>query len=163
MIANERCRIGPEAGIIGGVKKAWLALLLLTLAACSKTDIDNKDAVKAAMVEYLSAHSKETGLDPSRMDISVNAVAFERDTARATVSFTVKGTDSGMQLNYTLERSGNKWVVKGKDATTGPHPIAGPQEGAEPSPASPLPNIPLPGQQGTLPAGHPPVSPGQLK
>jgi hypothetical protein len=76
-------------------------------------------------------------------------VAFERDQARATVSFTVKGTDSGMQMNYTLGRQGNKWVVTGKDAAAGPHPIAGPQDA--------VPTIPLPGQQGALPDGHPPV------
>jgi len=133
----------------------------LLLAACSKSDIDNKEAVKAAMVEYLNSHSKETGLDPQRMDISVNAVAFERDQARATVAFTVKGTDAGMQMNYTLARDGNKWAVTGKDGT-GPHPIAGPQTGAAPD-ASPLPAIPLPGQQGKLPAGHPAVNPGTTK
>lgn len=126
------------------MKTACLVLCALTLAACSRKDIDNKDAVKAAIVEYLSARSKETGLDPQRMDINVNAVAFERDTARATVSFTVKGTDSGMQLNYTLARSGNKWVVKSKDATTGPHPLAEPQSGV-------------------LPEGHPPVGAGSKK
>ncbi len=136
------------------MKKAWLVLFALTLAACSRKDIDNKDAVKAAVVEYLSSRSKETGLDPQRMDIHVNAVAFERDTARATVSFTVKGTDAGMQLNYTLERSGNKWIVKSKDSTTGPHPLAEPQSGTPPAP---------PGAQGALPEGHPPLDSGSKK
>ena len=136
--------------------------MALMLAACSRSAIDNKDAVKAAMVEYLNSRSKETGLDPQRMDINVNAVAFERDLARATVSFTVKGTDAGMQMNYTLDRSGDKWVVRGKsDATTGPHPITGPQTGAAPEP-SPLP-IPLPGTQPALPAGHPAVVPSSKK
>jgi len=143
------------------VKIACLICVALMLAACSRSDIDNKEAVKAAMVEYLNSHSKETGLDPSGMDITVNAVAFERDQARATVAFTVKGTDAGMQMNYTLARDGNKWKVTGKDGT-GPHPIAGPQTGAAPG-ASPLPPIPLPGQQGTLPAGHPAVNPGTTK
>lgn len=133
------------------MKKAWPLLIALTLAACSRKDIDNKDAVKAAIVEYLSSRTKETGLDPDRMDINVSAVAFERDTARATVSFAVKGTGSGMQLNYTLERKGNKWAVKSRDATTGPHPLAEPLSGA----AS--------GAQGALPEGHPPVDAGSKK
>ena len=145
-----------------GVKIASLVLIAFTLAACSRTAIDNKDAVKAAMIEYLNANSKETGLDPARMDVNVNAVTFDRDQARATVSFTVKGTDAGMTLNYTLGRDGNKWVVTGKDAAAGPHPIAGPQTGAAPE-ASPLPDIPLPGQQGKLPAGHPAVDSGSKK
>ena len=155
-----------QAGIIGGVKKACLvSVAALMLAACSRTNIENKDAVKAAMVEYLTSHSNETGLDPARMDINVSAVAFERDVARATVAFTVKGTDTGMQLNYTLGRQGNKWVVTGKDAAAGPHPIAGPPAGEAPGPvkeASPLP-MPLPGTQGALPAGHPAVNPGPAK
>lgn len=130
--------------------------MALMLAACSRNDIDNKEAVRAAMAEYLTSRTAETGLDPQRMDINVDAVAFERDVARATVSFTVKGTDSGMQLNYTLDRKGNKWVVRGKqDATAGPHPVAGPQTGA--APEAPAISIPLPGQQGKLPEGHPPV------
>ena len=141
------------------MKIACLICVALLLAACSKSDIDNKEAVKAAMVEYLNSHSKETGLDPQRMDISVNAVAFERDQARATVAFTVKGTDAGMQMNYTLARDGNKWAVTGKDGT-GPHPIAGPQKGTE---VDVLPSIPLPGQQGKLPEGHPAVNPGTTK
>jgi len=150
-----------DSDIIGGVKKAWLVFVAaLLLAACSRTNIDNKDAVKAAIVEYLTSHSKETGLDPASMDINVSAVAFESDVARATVAFTVKGTSSGMQLNYTLGRKGDKWVVTGKDAS-GPHPITGATTGDAPG-ASPLP-MPLPGTQGALPAGHPAVNPGTAK
>jgi len=143
-----------------GVKKACLICLALLLAACSRKAIDNKEAVREAMIAYLNEHTKETGIDPTAMDVNVSAVAFERDTARATVAFTVKGTGSGMQMNYTLAREGNKWVVTGKDSAAGPHPIAGPQTGAAPE-ASPI-TIPLPGQQGTLPAGHPAV-PGTTK
>lgn len=121
------------------VKKALLVSLALIAAACSKADIDNKDAVRAAMIDYLDAQTKQTGLDPATMDINVNAVAFERDTARATVSFLIKGTQSGMQMNYTLTRSGNKWQVTGKDTASGPHPIV------------------APGDAPGLPAGHPPT------
>ena len=135
------------------MKKTWLASLALLLAACSNKDINTKEAVREAMVEYLGSTSKSTGIDPSAMDVNVSAVAFERDTARATVAFTVKGTDSGMQMNYTLQRKGDKWVVTGKDSTSGPHPIAGPQTGSEAAP----PSAP------TLPQGHPPVDSGTKK
>jgi hypothetical protein len=77
------------------------------------------------------------------MDINVNAVAFERDTARATVSFLIKGTQSGMQMNYTLTRQGNKWGDVTKDMSAGPHPIVEP--GASPA----------------LPEGHPAVESGK--
>jgi len=46
------------------------------------------------------------------MDVDVTAMAFERDTARATVLFKVKNGDGGMQMNYTLDRKGDKWVVR---------------------------------------------------
>ena len=39
------------------------------------------------MIEYLEKNKSATGIDPSAMDVAVDAVQFERDTARATVSF----------------------------------------------------------------------------
>ncbi len=133
--------------------------------ACSHADIDTKDAVRAAMIEYLDKNKASTGLDPARMDVNVDAVAFERDTARATVSFLIKGTDQGMQGNYTLTREGDKWgSVKRQNITAAPHggsieatapPAPGPSQGKEP-----LLPIPLPGTETKLPAGHPPVDSG---
>jgi len=93
---------------------------------------------------------------------------IERDTARATVSFLVKGTTNGMQGNYTLTRQGDKWGgVTRQSMTAAPHgvePVGGaapPATGAAPAPdqgkTAILP-VPLPGQQQQLPAGHPPVS-----
>jgi hypothetical protein len=133
------------------VKRALLTVAVLLAGACSRADIDNKEAVRAAMVEYLESNQSSTGLDLSRMDVSVDAVVFERDLARATVSFTIKGTDQGMQGNYTLERQGNKWGnVKNQNLTAAPHAM--PDSGAAPAPE--------------MPAGHPPVpaeTPGQTK
>jgi len=142
----------------------------LTLAAallgtaCSRADIDNKDAVRAAMVEYLDKNKESTGLDPSRMDVKVDAVAFERDAARATVSFLIKGTDQGMQGNYTLTREGDKWGnVKRQSITASPHG-GSVETNAPPQPAEkgkePLLPVPLPGTETNLPAGHPPVDSG---
>ena len=76
------------------------------------------------------------------MDVVVNAVTFERDTAHASVSFVVKGSQEGMNMNYALRRDGDKWVVEGpQDATMPAHGFdAGEIEpGAE------------------MPAGHPAV------
>lgn len=129
--------------------------------ACSSVNIDNKEAVRSAMIEYLEANKNGTGLDPSRMDINVDAVAFERDTARATVSFLIKGTDQGMQGNYTLTREGDKWgKVTRQNITAAPHgdavpTVAPPAQGKEP-----LLPVPLPGTETKLPAGHPPVETG---
>jgi hypothetical protein len=120
-------------------------VVALFCVACSRADIDNKEAVRAAMLEYLKKNQASTGLDPDAMDVNVDAVVFERDVARATVSFLIKGTDQGMQGNYTLTRQGDKWGdVKRQTVTVAPH-------GADltPPPAA------------KLPEGHPPVSPKQ--
>lgn len=128
-------------------------------AACSRANIDNKDAVRAAMVEYLDKNKDSTGLDPARMDINVDAVSFERDTARATVSFLIKGTDQGMQGNYTLTRDGDKWGnVKRQNITAAPH---GGSIDTVPPDKNKEPLLPvIPGTQTNLPAGHPPVDAG---
>lgn len=113
------------------------------------------------MIEYLDKNKDSTGLDPSRMDINVDAVAFERDTARATVSFLIKGTDQGMQGNYTLTREGDKWGnVKRQNITAAPHGDSIPTTAPPAQDKEPLLPVPLPGTETKLPAGHPPVEAG---
>jgi len=151
-----------------------LAATLFGAVACSSANIDNKDAVRTAMIEYLEKSKASTGIDPNAMDVKVDAVQFERDTARASVSFLIKGSDQGMQGNYTLTRDGNKWGnVTRQNMTAAPHggvpgevPPAAGTTGAAPAPApsqgkEPLLPVPLPGtQQQALPAGHPAVPAG---
>jgi hypothetical protein len=148
------------------VKYFAIALAAALLGSCGSPNIDNQEAVRAAMVEYIQTKGNVMGLDPNAMDVRVDAVTFERDTARATVSFVIKGTDQGMHMNYTLTRQGNKWGnVQKQSAMTGPHgiddtPAAAPTEkGSERGKEALLP-VPLPGTQPSLPAGHPPVDPG---
>ncbi|MFM2126317.1 MAG: hypothetical protein RL328_2768 [Acidobacteriota bacterium] len=119
------------------------------------------------MIEYLENNKAATGIDPAAMDVNVDAVQFERDTARATVSFLVKGSNNGMQGNYTLTREGDKWGnVKRQNMTAAPHgvePVGGaapPATGAAPDQGKSLIPVPLPGTQQQLPAGHPPVPAG---
>src|SRR5262249_49173176 len=93
------------------------------------------------MVDYLKANESKLGLNLDSMEILVPAVAFERDTARATVKFQIKNSDAGMQFNYTFDRKGDKWVVRGKqDSSSDPH--GGQITGTE-----------------TLPEGHPTIPP----
>lgn len=154
----------PFARYNRGVKTAYLLPLVLSVAAllagcASQEDIDNKAAIHDAMVEYLRANSSQTGLDPDAMDVNVDAVAINRDVARATVSFRIKGGDQGMQMNYTLDRVGNKWVTRKPNSKGAPHPAVE-QEQLPQAPAVPLP-APTPGAP--LPEGHPPVDPGNVK
>jgi hypothetical protein len=136
------------------VKRIVLAAgTLLLLAACARKNIENKDAIRQAVIEYLSSRQAQTGLDMATMDVNVTAMAFERDTARATVEFRVKNSDAGMQLNYTLDRKGDKWVVQPKADNGGGHGVVLPENDKGLPPSS----------NGALPPGHPavPVSPKQ--
>jgi hypothetical protein len=125
------------------VKIDRLILLVLfgILAACNKAP-QTKEAVKQGVVEHLG---KGAGLDLNSMDVEVTSVSFAENQAKATVNFRPKSSpDQGMQMNYTLEAKGNKWVVLKKagnsasphgDATVAPAPSNG------------------------MPPGHPPVQP----
>jgi hypothetical protein len=125
---------------------------MLVLAACARKNIENKDAIRQAVVEYLGSRQAQTGLDMSTMDLDVTAMTFERDTARATVAFRIKGSDAGMQLNYTLDRKGDKWVVQPRPDGGGGagHGVVLPEGSAGDKAGS-----------STLPPGHPavPVNP----
>ena len=94
------------------------------------------------MVEHLG---KGAGLDLASMEVEVTAVSFAGDQAKATVNFRPKANpEQGMQMNYTLESKGKKWMVlKKAGSTASPHGDAT----VAPAPA------------GDLPPGHPPVNP----
>ncbi len=135
-----------------------LALLVCALAlapvGCNRGGgIENKEAVRQGVVDYLSSRSN---LNVASMNVDVTSVTFKGNEADATVSFAPKGAGGagqGMSMRYTLERKGNRWVVKGRaDSGKNAHGMGGPGgEGAMP---------PMPGQNppaGELPPGHPPM------
>ncbi len=118
---------------------AMLAALCL-LAAC-KRDIQNKDAVRGSIVGYLKEREAKTGLNMDLMNVEVLNLAFSSsgNEAHATVMFTPKTGGAGMQMPYTLDRSGDKWVVRAHaEGGENPHGAAGLPE---------------------LPPNHPPVAP----
>ena len=118
------------------MKTLTLAVAALVLAACSK-NIQNPEAVKQGVVDYLKDRAPTMGLDMSAMDVNVGAISFEKDTARASVSFVPKGMpgSGGMSMDYVLERKGDKWAVKGREMKSMPG------------------SMPL----GSMPPGHPPL------
>lgn len=120
-------------------------VVALLLAACGQKNIENKEAIRQAVIEYLTARQAQTGLDVSTMDVNVMAMTFERDTARATVEFRVKNGDGGMQINYTLDRKGDKWVVQARQDSGQGHGVVAPGSGTT-SPGA-----------GQLPPGHPSI------
>ena len=124
-------------------------LAVLLVAGCAR-NINNKDAVRQGVIDYLTKRREQTGLDMSLMNVDVSNVAFQNNEATATVSFQPKaGGVGGMSMSYVLERRGDKWVVKGrKESGLNPHGAQGmPGQGMPPA-----------GQPGALPPGHPPAS-----
>lgn len=94
---------------------------VLLLAGCAK-NINNKEAVRAAVIEYLGQKAQTTGLNVAAMEVTVASVSFEKDQAQAMVSIKPKGMSDGMTMTYALLRKGDKWEVKSKqDSGVNPH------------------------------------------
>ena len=92
--------------------------------------------VEAAVRKHLSRRSD---LDMSAMDMTIQDVEVQGETAVATVGFEVKGTpESAMSMHYNLAKEAGEWVVQANQAG----------HGGAPPPAAP--------SQG-LPPGHPPA------
>jgi hypothetical protein len=120
------------------VKRSLLvaAPLLLLLASCTK-DINNKEAIRAAMIEHLTAVQGQTGLSMNAFDIEVGSMSFQKDQATATISFKPKAGGEGMTMPYAFEKKGDKWVVRSRmESAPGGH-----------------------GSGEALPPGHPKVEP----
>jgi hypothetical protein len=127
------------------VKKCVLVVSVLVLASRSK-NIQNPEAVKEGVIDYLKQRAPTMGLDMSAMDVNVGSISFEKDIARANVSFVPKGMppgSGGMSMDYVLERKGDKWAVKGRQVSPGN------AHGDQALPGSMPP--------GELPPGHPPT------
>ncbi len=138
----------------------WEVRILLALTAavltlsCGRSNIDNKDAVRKGVIDYLEKRKSQTGLDMGLMNVEVTNVNFEKNEARATVAFRPKdGKAGGMSMNYVLERKDNQWVVKGRQES-GLSPHAG---GAAPGAMGSGPA----GEMPAMPLNHPPTAPPQ--
>ena len=152
--------------------KRTYALIVAALAvagvACNRAP-DNKEAVKAGVIEHLQ---KNAALDMNQLNVEVGDVKFEGNRAVASVGINPKSApDQGMKMNYTLERRGDKWIVQGRGAGHGGMGGGGamgggmgmggtdlkdqPHGGAMPPPGV---KGDTKGGSGELPAGHPPVN-----
>jgi hypothetical protein len=148
---------------------AALGLSIALLSGCKK-DIQNNDAVRQAILNYLAKRP-----DLLSMDVNVTSVSYRQDEATATVRFQAKGNNSpgaSMTMQYVLERKGNQWNVKGR-AAANEHGANGlPEGGSNPGSIGAMPNTAMPpghpsvgaggaregAPAGALPPGHPPVS-----
>ncbi len=87
-------------------------LAAILLVGCQR-GIQSEAAVRQGVIDYLSQRSD---LNVSQLDVDVSSISFRQNEADATVSIKPKGAaaQQGMQIRYTLVRSGNRWAVKGK-------------------------------------------------
>ncbi len=132
-----------------------LVFAAVLLPGCGNRAIQSEAAVRQGVIDYLSQRSD---LNLSTMQVEVTSVSFRENEADASVSFRPKGAagDSGMTMRYTLERKGNRWVVKGRGQSQpghAPHGMGQPPQGGQ---ASGMPGSSAQGGAG-LPPGHPPI------
>jgi hypothetical protein len=140
------------------VKSLFPLVVMLSLAGCAK-DINNKEAVKAAIVKRVS----KTGFDVNAMQVDVTQVSFHDQDAVATVAFVPKGSGSqnAVTFKYNLHRDKDEWVATGlaqgganmAGHTGGLPPASGAPAGGMDTPVAP----PLGDPSKPLPAGHPPL------
>ena len=131
------------------MKYLALAVVAALLAAggCSRK-VDNQEAVRQAVLDYLAKKSLNVGA----MQVDITSVSFRENEADAVVSFRGKDTPAGqtaagMTMNYTLTKQGNAWVVKGRTGST------------TPDHAATAPGAAAGGDAGasSMPSGHPPA------
>lgn len=132
-----------------------IALIAGATVACSRAP-ENKDAVRAGVMEHLN---KNSGLDLKAMDVEVSNVTFEGNQATAAVAFKPKSSpDAGMSMNYKLERRGDKWVVQQKAGSGAGHGAGMPDAAAPADSGAHAPGATPPPTGEALPPGHPPVA-----
>ncbi len=135
-----------------------LILLLGILAGCG-SNIKTKERVESD----LKTHLEKVGLDVNRLDVSVTEVAFDKDIAHATVTFSPKGASNihdCIMLHYTLQDKDGHWVVVGRADSQG-HGMGAanpnlPADHPPMGPGTPFGDPKTPSQQ-SLPPGHPQV------
>lgn len=101
------------------------------------------------------------------MDIDVSQVTFDKDHARAAVSFRPKGATNihdGMTMNYTMKSQNGHWVVIGRADSQGhgdPQSLGGAGSAGGGLPEG-HPQITSPDDTGSppLPPGHPQIPGG---
>ena len=106
------------------MRKLALMAALSLLAACA-TDIQNKEAVRGAIVDYLNARPDKMG---NSVNVEVSSLTFTSSgkQAHANVMFTSKSGGGRMQMPYDLDRKGDKWIVRPHaEGSENPHGAAG--------------------------------------
>lgn len=97
------------------MRTAILLAAVLALSGCRGANQDT-EAVHQGILDHLA----EAGFSNQNMDVSVNSLQFNGDKADAVVKIAPKGhAEQGMQMHYTLQQKGSRWVVVGRADATG--------------------------------------------
>jgi hypothetical protein len=131
----------------------------LFLVACGNRAAQSETAIRQGIIDYLA---KRSDLNLSTMQVDVTSVSFRQNEADATVSFRPKGAAGAatMQMRYTLERQGARWVVKGRargGAGQPAHGMGSMPPGHGNTMGQPQADTGAQGGSG-LPPGHPPLA-----
>ena len=137
------------------MKRSFLAgtALVFLLTGCTK-DINNKEALQSALVDYYNGNQDKMGLSMGQMNVEIGSMTFEKDQAQAMVSIKPKAGGEGMQMSKVFDRKGDKWVVRAGGAS-------GAGAGAGHGTGMPIPPSEGTTPTGVLPPGHPAVPPNQ--
>lgn len=95
----------------------FLVAAILALAGCRGGNQD-REAVRQGILDHLA----EAGFSNQNMDVSLASLQFNGDKADAVVQIAPKGAnhEQGMQMRYSLQQKGSRWVVVGRgDAGAG--------------------------------------------
>lgn len=132
------------AGVIAGCSRnnaEPLSTSPTSAVSSSGAPANDHDAVVAAIQKHLAS---DGGINMSVMNMSVNSVNINGDTADAAAEFHLKQGGTSMNINYKLERHAGDWIVL-SDAPSGGQFAHPPMDqnhaaAAAPNSAEPLPN-----------------------
>jgi hypothetical protein len=136
------------------VRITFLVAAILALAGCHSGNQD-REAVHQGILDHLA----EAGFSNQNMDVSLTSLQFNGDKADAVVQIAPKGANhtQGMQMRYSLQQKGSRWVVVGR-ADTG----AGHGGGIAPGAANPHGGGAIPAEPATGGGGQKMPSPQDL-
>jgi hypothetical protein len=99
------CLLG---GAIAGCAKVNSAPASFLNTSAPDNSASDRDAIKAAIEQHLSANS---GINMSVMYMTLSKVTITGDEAQADTEFRLKQGGTSMQITYKLERRAGNWAV----------------------------------------------------
>ncbi|HVA95749.1 MAG TPA: hypothetical protein VNI36_12705 [Candidatus Dormibacteraeota bacterium] len=117
----------------------YIVALACLLAAGCNSKAKDQAAIRAGIETHLNGRAD---LNLGAMDHDVKSISINGDHATAQVEFRIKGSSTGMDIEYTLARQGKDWAVLNSKpvgmnnihGVPGQVPSAAPNSGGQQSP-----------------------------